>query len=443
MRFPSPFVIALGITLLVFVAGLFIKINTGHSVQLSIQELVTGWYDGLGDNSTGGLHFAFQMMLILVLGHVLALTASFKSVISRLTKYCHTSSQAAVIICVTAILLGYLNWGLALVFSALLVKQVLIKLREQNKPVNVGLLGTAAYSSMLVWHGGFSGSSPLKASENHALREMMTQAGYAANDEVPIIIETSETLFSDLNIFVFFCSLVFIPLGLYILGEKMKSKNKLVQVQEQFLEADRRFRWNGAAFTGLALLGIALFLAFADKQSPGGFLNINFINLCLLGLGILLHNSFEKFTRIVQLAIQDASGILIQFPIYFGIIGLMKVSGLAHMLSDSLVSISTTETFHVLSFLSAGLLNFFIPSGGGQFYIQGPMLIQSAIELGVSVPKTIMALSYGDQWTNMLQPFWALPILGITKIKLSELLPYCFLLFLISGVIFSVALIWL
>lgn len=441
-RFPSPFVIALGIAFFVFIAGLFTKINAGFSIQVSIYELLTGWYDGLWDNSSGGLHFAFQMMLILVLGHVLALTAPFKIVISKLTKYCNTSSQSAVIISLTAILLGYLNWGLALVFSALLVKQVLIKLQEQKKPVNVGLLGTAAYSSMLVWHGGFSGSSPLKASENNALREMMTHAGYAANDEVPVIIETSETLFSDSNIFVFFCSLVLIPVGLYILGEKKKSKNKLVHVEVHILEADKRFKWNGAAFTGLAFLGIAVFLAFANSQSPGGFLNINFINLCLLGLGILLHNSFDKFTRIVHLAIQDASDILIQFPIYFGIIGLMKASGFAHVLSDSLVSISTTETFHVLSFLSAGLLNFFIPSGGGQFYIQGPMLIQSAIELGVSVPKTIMALSYGDQWTNMLQPFWALPILGITKIKLSELLPYCFLLFLISGVIFSVALIW-
>jgi short-chain fatty acids transporter len=118
----------------------------------------------------------------------------------------------------------------------------------------------------------------------------------------------------------------------------------------------------------------------------------------------------------------------------------MKASGLSDFLSDAFVSNVSAQSFHVLAFLSAGLLNFFIPSGGGQFYIQGPMLIQAASELGLSIPKTIMALSYGDQWTNMLQPFWALPLLGITKIKLKDIFPYCLALFAISGVIFMMAL---
>ena len=421
---------------LVFVASFAIKLQAGNGIGESLNSLVLGWYDGLWDNSAGGLYFAFQMMLILVLGHVLALTAPFRKVITSLTQFCNTSAQAAIVISVTAIVLGYLNWGLALVLSALLVKHVLLKFQQENKKVNIGLLGAAAYSSMLVWHGGLSGSSPTKASESNAIREMLLNAGYETSSDFPTVFKTSETLFSTLNLVVFVVLIVSIPALLYFLAKRNANKETLVNIKRDFTAEQTKFRWNTTVLTGIILLMIAVLVAITNAASPSGFLNVNFINLCLLGLGILLHNNFERFTHAVSSAIQDASGILIQFPIYFGIIGLMKTSGLTVLLSDALVDLASSTTLPLFSFLSAGLLNFFIPSGGGQFYIQGPMLIQSAIELGVSIPKIIMALSYGDQWTNMLQPFWALPLLGITKIKLSQLVPYCFALFVLSGLVF-------
>ena len=166
------------------------------------------------------------------------------------------------------------------------------------------------------------------------------------------------------------------------------------------------------------------------------FINLNYINFLLFGLGILLHTSFFKFTNAVQEAIGGSVGIIIQFPLYAGIMGIMKYSGLGVEVSQAFVSISNTTTLPIFSFLSAGLVNIFVPSGGGQWAVQGPILMDAAQTLNVSVPKTIMALSYGDQMTNMLQPFWALPLLGITKLKAKDILPYSALIMLVGMLIF-------
>ena len=156
----------------------------------------------------------------------------------------------------------------------------------------------------------------------------------------------------------------------------------------------------------------------------------------------MMHSNFYNFLKGVDSAISGASGILIQFPLYFGIMGIMNHSGMVQIMSDFFVSISNETTFPVFTFISAGIVNVFVPSGGGQWAVQGPIVLQSALDLGLSIPKSIMALAYGDQLTNMLQPFWALPLLGITQLKAKDILPYTILIMLIGGVIFSSCLVF-
>ena len=118
----------------------------------------------------------------------------------------------------------------------------------------------------------------------------------------------------------------------------------------------------------------------------------------------------------------------------------MKSTGMVVMISDFFVSIASETTLPIVTFFSAGLVNIFVPSGGGQWAIQGPIVVESALKLGVPLPKAIMALAYGDQITNMLQPFWALPLLGITKLKAKEILPYTLILMLVGIVIYILGL---
>ena len=127
---------------------------------------------------------------------------------------------------------------------------------------------------------------------------------------------------------------------------------------------------------------------------------------------------------------------MIQFPLYAGIMGILAGSGLIGIISDFFVKISTPETFPVYTFFSAGLVNFFVPSGGGQWAVQGGIVLEAAKALDVPFGKAVMALAYGDQITNMLQPFWALPLLGITGLKARQILPYTWYLMLIGSAIF-------
>ena len=178
----------------------------------------------------------------------------------------------------------------------------------------------------------------------------------------------------------------------------------------------------------------------SEGKSEFRFLTLDFINLFLFGAGLILHGSFARFTKALEKAMPGAAGIAIQFPLYFGIMGLMQDFGLIQWMAEGFIRISTASSFPLLAFTSAGIVNIFVPSGGGQWQVQGPILIRAAQQLGVSDWQTIMALAYGDQLTNMMQPFWALPLLGITGLTARQVLPYTLLLMLGGIVIFASAL---
>ena len=227
-----------------------------------------------------------------------------------------------------------------------------------------------------------------------------------------------------------------------MLGKKLKTTaiqlpkySSATNTSEKIRGAERI---NHSKFFGIGfgvLILVAFFYQYGDNLIAL-IITPNMLNFLMLGLALLLHSNFTNFLKAVQEAITGASGILIQFPLYFGIMGIMRDSGMVVEISDFFVSIATETTLPLFTFFSAGLVNIFVPSGGGQWAIQGPIVIESALKLGVPLPKAIMALAYGDQITNMLQPFWALPLLGITKLKAKQILPYTLLLMLIGMVVF-------
>ncbi|WP_196488439.1 TIGR00366 family protein, partial [Micrococcus luteus] len=156
-----------------------------------------------------------------------------------------------------------------------------------------------------------------------------------------------------------------------------------------------------------------------------------------LALILLLVRSPHELIGLTQSAASNVGEILLQFPLYAGILGMMTSTGLVAVLSDAFVAISNPVTFGLLAFLAAGLVNFFVPSGGGQFAVQGPIMLQAGDALGVDPAITIMAVSYGDQWTNMIQPFWAIPLLAIAGLKMRDILGYTTVVLLASGLVFG------
>ena len=427
---PAPFTIAVVLTLVTFVLAYFLSPN-----QETPLSLLNYWEKGLWNSPL--LVFAVQMMLMLVLGHVLALTKTVSQWIDKATLFCSDTAKAAAWITLLTLLVSFFNWGLGLVFGAIFARKVGEHATKNNIPLNYPLIGAAGYSGLMVWHGGISGSAPIKIAEKgHFLEEKMG------------VISQSETIFSTMNISISLVLLIVLPSLMYILGKKSESKiiklnsTPIEEEKEKIQGAERLDHSNILAYVfGGTIIIFCIYKALIlPQQLSLSFITPNFINLFLLGLGILLHKNFNHFIIGVNQAIGGASGILIQFPLYFGIMGIMNSSGLVGVFSDFFVSISNPTTFPIFAFISAGIVNVFVPSGGGQWGVQGPIIIEAASQLNVPYWKAVMALAYGDQLTNMLQPFWALPLLGITGLKAKDILPYSLLLLLIGGSIFVIGL---
>jgi len=432
--FPSPFALAIILTFLSFLLAITLTKNP-YPDENYIQVVLGFWQKGFWELLT----FAMQMMLMLVLGNVLALTPVFKRFISSLVTHANSTTSAVVLVSFLSLTLAYFNWGLSLIFSALLTQQIGAKAKEMNWSLNYPLVGAAAYSGLMVWHGGFSGSAPLKVAEKgHFLFDKIGQ------------INISQTILSPMNLTAILASLVLIPLSFWFLSRRNKAKAfDFASIEFDKVQADKEekansgadrldfIRWFSLAFG--VLMFAAVVMGFWKHHGISG-LNINSINMLLFALSLILYPNLQSFTKSVHSSISSSTGIMLQFPLYAGIMGVMKYSGLTTVFTDFFIQISNPHTFPLMAMLSAGIVNFFVPSGGGQWAIQGPVLVEAAQTLHISISKTIMALAYGDELTNMLQPFWALPLLGITKLKAREILPYSAFIMLIGILIFSLVL---
>ncbi len=440
---PSPFVIALLLTLLTMALALAFGQYPGDIPAW--KGVLTSWESGLWNR--GLLVFAYQMMLILVLGHVLVLSRPMERLILRLTALARNGATAAFMVVFSTCIVSFFNWGLGLIFGALLARKVGEHARQQNIPLNYPLIGACGYAGLMVWHGGISGSAPIKAAEPGHLASLMEGVVPAADlAGFPEAIPSAATVLSPSNLLIFFLVLAALSGLAYYLGRNTDPTfislspyqfSETGETEPKGAEKLDRSPWLSTLFAG------GIFLAFLVQYFPQlRALNLtpDMLNFFMLGLAILLHGNIRRFLQAVEEAIRDTSGILIQFPLYFGIMGMMTESGLIHQISDFFVAISTDTTFPVFTFFSAGLVNLFVPSGGGQWAVQGPVILQASQTLGVPLSKAVMALAYGDQLTNMLQPFWALPLLGITRLKAREILPYTLLFMVLGGVIFLVGL---
>jgi short-chain fatty acids transporter len=305
-----------------------------------------------------------------------------------------------------------------------------MKLRK----VNFGLFVATAYAGFLVWHGGLSGSIPLKI----AGKDEILNRVYPG-----LSIPLSQTLFSSWNLVIVISLLLLMPVLALVMrtDEKVEVISSEIPVEEIF-EA-KNFREKVENFSGLNWLFFffCLIVLFSGLKQ-GDSLDINKINWIFLFLAILLHQTPRKFLIALQESFGFASGIAIQFPFYAGIMGLMQYSGLADLISEIFVGFSTASTLPLWTFLSGGIVNFFIPSGGGQWVVQGPIMLKAAKELGSDPAKVSMALAWGDAWTNLVQPFWALPILALAKLRLKDIMGYCLIFTLFSGVLISFLFLW-
>lgn len=423
---PSPFVFCVLLTLAVFAAAL-------ASGQTFAQA------SGFWGKGLWSLHsFSMQMALILVTGHVLAQAPVISRFLDGLAGRVTSPRGAIFAVTLVSLVACWLNWGFGLIVGAVFAKA----LARRVPGVDYPLLVASAYSGFLIWHGGLSGSIPLALATEGA--ELLKMSGGTIQAAVPV----SETLFSTLNLFIVFALLI----GLPLINTLMLPKNPIVADPEKLHEKapsqPRRETFaqklDDSHVVAWILVGLGAAYLYSHFSGSGFNLALNIVIGLFLFAGLLAHGTPERYGRAVEDSARGIAGIVLLFPFYGGIMGLMTGapeggSSLGALLSNWFVSISNAETFPVLAFLSAGVLNVFVPSGGGQWAVQGPIMLPAGVELGVSPVISAMTVAWGDAWTNMIQPFWALPLLGIVGLDARNIMGYCLMALAYSGVVICTA----
>ena len=438
---PDAFVFCIILTIVVFTAAMPVA-------GMNPIEVANAWGSGVW----GLLAFSMQMALVLVLGSALANAPAIKKLIVKLAGVPKKPVGAVAFVTVISAICCFINWGFGLIIGALLAKEVAKKI----KGLDYRLIIAAAYSGFVIWHAGISGSIPLGMTALNADGVVDNTAG-----AVTEIVPTSQTIFSAWNLIMVLAVVVVVafvnakmhpdPKDVVSIDPKLLEDapdNTEVKARKDQTPAEKLENSMVLSYIVVVIGAIYLIYYFVNAGSILNALSLNIVNLIFLILGIAFHKTPISYVRAITESAESAGGIILQFPFYAGIQGMMVTVGsngvsLASAISTAFVNISTPRTFPVLCYLAAGIVNFFVPSGGGQWAVQGPIMMPAGLELGVTPAVTAMGIAWGDAWTNMLQPFWALPALGIAGLGARDIMGYCAIVLIASGIVTALGFLFL
>jgi short-chain fatty acids transporter len=419
---PDAFVIAVCMTLFVFIVGLFM--NPSKSIYL---------VKSFGDGFWVYLTFTMQMVLLLMTGMVLAAVPVVRKGLEALSSFANTPKKAYLLTFLVSAAAYYINWGLAVVVGAIIAREV----GKRNQTAHFPLLVAAAYSPTVLYSAGLSSSIGLTiATKDHFLADVMG------------VIPTSETIFHPATIIIFFALLITIPIFILFMAPKTNIVPYSVQTEgntssTKVMKSDTpALKLEHTPVLGIITGIIGLVYVFYEFIN-GRDLDLNIINLSFLSLGLVLHRSLGQYATAFQEAAKSISPIILQFPFYAGIIAVLGSSGLGEAIINGMTGIAKKETFDVFTYWTAGIVNILAPSGGGQWALQGPLQVPAGMALGVDPAVIAMAVGWGDAWTNLIQPFWTLPILSVVGLNIRHIMGYCMLLSVWVGFITTILLFFL
>lgn len=404
------------------------------------RETLVSWGDSFWDL----LRFTNQITLTLLLGYTFANTPAVKRVLLRSAGLARTPASAYALACLLTGLCALFSWGLSLIAAGILARAIGAACRAKGVVVHYPLLVASSFSGFVVWHQGLSSSVGLTiATPGHFLAD--------AIGVVPI----SETLFTGWNVTVALVVLATLPFVMASL--RPRDAGEIQEIPDHLLDdsspaaappepaagpdgrtpANRMDDSRLPTFAIVCAGGAFLIVHFVTR---GRGLDLNTLNLGFLVLGMLLAGSTRAYVDILTEGGRVAAPLLLHYPFYAGIAGIMADSGLAQMVVELFLRVSSPETLPLFGFLSGGVLNLFIPSGGGQWAVQGPIMIAAAQEIGVAVPRVAMAVALGDQWTNLLQPLVIVPVMAIAGLSVREVMGYMLFAVAWTGLVFAGAL---
>ena len=425
---PDPFVFAIMLTLLTMVLAFAVE---SRPVNLVVQDWGKGFWSLLG--------FTTQMAVILVMGYVLAAAPIVNRFMDKIASHVHTPRQAIIVATIVGCVGSYLNWGFGLVIGGIMARKLALKVKGVHYP----LIIASAYTGFTMYSLGFSATIPvLISTKGHAFEGTMG------------LIPLTETIFSLPILLTSLAVLVALPLLNAAMhpkqGEKVVELDPVTAAQDskpaagagELLGDEKTLasRLNNSRALSL-LIGLCGMGYVGLHFYEGGNLDLNMINFFILFLGVLLLKTPMQYVEKVNEGVRTIGGIILQFPFYAGIMAIMHGSGLVESIAHVFVSISSADTLPLWGLISSFVINFFAPSGGGHWVLQGPFMIDAATTLGASQAQTAMSVMLGNGWNDLVQPFWILPALALSKLKLKDIMGYTVVSMMLVGAIYAATMI--
>lgn len=447
---PSAFLFAIILTIITVILGMTLG-------KQSLPDMAEHWYSGFWTF----LELAMQLVIVLVTGYALAKAPLVDRMLARFASIPKSQLSALLITMVVSAVLGFVSWGLGFVGGTLVALEVARRLRSAD----FRLLVAAAYAAVIA-------TQPVSLALTAPL--LVNTPGHPLEEQIGLIPVT-ETLFSPTMISVAVFGFIGVILAFIFMAPKADevvpftgaagtsgdgddaagsavSAEGRVSRAAASLSAEESGnvapvqavtvaeRINNSRILSYAIVVLGLFAIVAYFVAQGFNLELNIINFIFLIVGIALHGGPTKYAECLTDGIPAASGIVLQFPFYAGIIGMMTGAGLIVMIAEWFGSIATEGTFPLFVYISAMIVNIFVPSAGGQWLVQGPVMIEAIGTMDVDPAMVVNAVSVGDMTTNLLQPFFVLPALGLSGLGLKDIWGYCMtamvVLMIICGAIF-------
>ena len=428
---PGSLSIALILTCITFISAFAVETITGRETAGGgLSKCIVAWGEGVWTL----LEFAMQMCLVILTGYLIAVSSPVRRLLKWLISIPRSPSGVVVLVALISMILSWINWGLGLVTGAMLLRTAV----SMRKRVEIKLLAAAAYLGLgTTWHAGLSGSVPLLlATPGHFLSR--------STGIVPI----SQTIFTSFNIILVIVIIIAVAIAVKMMVPESveiqelnlmeEGENEIIEHAEHRMESfAQKIEYSRALNVLIGLLGGAylIYELFFKKSAFG----LNTLNLLFLVIGIFLHKNPASLAKAAERGSRLLHGIVLQFPIYAGIFGIIKGTLLVKILSNAFVFVASTKTFPLIVTVYSAFMNYFVPSGGSKWAIEAPYLIEASARLHVPVAKAAMAYAYGDMWTNLIQPFWAIPIMAAARLEFKDIMGYGLIIGGVYGIIICIA----
>jgi short-chain fatty acids transporter len=411
--FPDAFVFALAAIVLVFIGGLAIGVKP---ISLAAE---------FGNGFWSLVNFTMQMAMVIVGGFVVASSPPMARLTRWLASIPKTARGAVAFVAAFAMLSSLLSWGLSLIFTGLLVREI-----AKRVDVDYRAIGAAAYLGLgSVWALGLSSSAALLQATKSSIP--------AALLPITGVIPLTQTIFLWQNIVMAAVLVIVSVIVAYVSapreGEGRTAKMMGIEFREEtdVIKPAKTpaERLDESPILNIVIAMLMLWFLATQFRDKGGLaaLDLNNFNFAFLAAGLLLHWRPRSFLRAVTKSVPATAGVLIQFPFYGGIFGMISKTPIAAHLAHAFVSITTKSTFPIVVAIYSAILGMFVPSGGGKWVVEAPYVMAAARQWGEHLGWTVQIYNAAEALPNLINPFWMLPLMGILRVRARDLAGYSIL----------------